>query len=226
MEKIIEYLRVKGMSEVTIKNYVCRIRYFLKGLNPEDIAQDRVNNFFLGISKNASFYNGYIHAVSAYLEFANREAIKLPKRLKEIHESKVINEQYFEREVISAVGQIYHRANDYFKVRALFYLFFYSDVRMADLESLRREDFDLKNNAVKIRASKGKPERVCFCSTQAKEAIDEYFYNYPEEANAFDITHYNLITKVYRLKHYFHDINLNISLLQRSGKLERRRNMK
>ena len=224
MEKFAEYLRINAFAEVTIKNYVCRVSCFLKGLNPEEMTQDKVNNFFLGISKNASAYNGYIHAISAYSEFANRGDIKLPKRLKETHNNlEVITEAEFENEVIQYIPYVRHHCGEYSKTIALACLFFDTDIKIEELVNLSRDTFDLRTNTVIIRASKKRPERILPYSNRTGQAIYDYFNEEPEEeTNAFNTSSHSLKTKFYRLKREIPYRNFSISLLQRSGKAGRR----
>lgn len=208
LDKYKDFLMINGHSWNTMNNYVLRMEKVLSSIKEEDFTQEKLTNYLIELKKNnsVSTVNGYNCAIRSYLSFLKKD-IKLPKILKDVKTlPKSFDEKYFEETIINTLSQVL--SNDFIKFRALFYFLFYSGVRISEIDTLKREHFDLNNKTAKIFVSKTKEERMVIYTEKTKDYIKEYFESEPEDYNAFGITSNNVKQRIKGFKKYFPDFNL------------------
>ena len=209
MQSYKDYLLINGRSFNTAVNYVNRIQQVLK-FTKGNITTETMNEFLKDIhTKNkTSTINAYINAIRSYLVFLKRIDIILPKKLREVKTlPQHFDEKYLEDKIIPVF--LATNSEDYLKVKAIFYFLFFTGIRIGEIDSLKRNDFNLDQKEVKILVSKTKEERLVFYTEKVKDILIEYFNSEQEETNAFNTTSMSIKQKFYRMKEYFEDINLH-----------------
>lgn len=187
----LNYLTARGQS----KNYFTIMRIWLAYLekqNIENFTQETITQFFNSKNYSNNSKNQFIRAgrdyYTAYMQVPkeNNEwhkikllkiAIKIPDILtdKDIEEAKKYLITYFSRKMTPN------------KIRALIDFMYYSGCRKNELLTLKRSNFNLKENCAKV-LGKGDKERVICIPEKVKKEIQDYFISENEENNAFNMT--------------------------------------
>jgi integrase len=210
------YLGLQGQSDNTIRVYISRIEYLLSKISVEQLSTDNINNFLLEIKKekSVSTLNGYLNAIKSFLQFLKKD-ISLPNNFKTDKKlSKYFTEEYLEKEIISTINS--RGDDDILKLKAIIYFLFYSGIRIGEIDFIKRENFTLEKNIVKIYVPKTKEERIAVYTDKAKEAMKLYFDSEVEITNAFNISASGIQSKFRRLKEEFEDINFHPHLFRHS----------
>ena len=191
LNKYKEFLIARGLS----LNYYNIIKIFLsyleiKKIEPENITQEIITDFFNSNSYSISSKNQFIKAgrnFYIFLESNNKEwnKFKLMKTERKIPD--YLTEEEIEK-AISFIITYHSKRMTPIKIRALIHFLFYSGVRKAEILNLKRDNFNFDDNVAKVYG-KGKKERIiCFPKKVAKE-IQDYFASEPEiKDNAFNIS--------------------------------------
>ena len=181
LSKFEDYLALeKGRSNVTIKEYLRKLLFFLRWLEKnkiKEIDDEVIYNFrvFLnkkGVSLKTQSY--YLIALRNFLRFLQKRGIniydptrielpKLPER-----EINVLTDEELEKLLNSAQGEALKHLRD----RALLETLFSTGLRVSELCSLNR-DIDLKKGEIKVKGKGGKL-RIVFLSKIAKCYLQKY----------------------------------------------------
>ena len=209
------WLLINGNSHSTIVNYIQRIADFLKKYKIEEITEENITTYLLELKEKYSpiTVNGYRSAIKSYLEFIKKD-IKLPKQLKidkKLPDS--ITEKYFEDNVIPTAEIIFKNT---LKVKTILYFMFYTGVRISELPSLKRDNFDLKERTAKIYVKKKKEERIIVYTEKVKSFLEMFFTAEAERSNAFNITQKKIRYIFARINLYLKEVNFHPHLLRHS----------
>jgi len=214
IEEFEKSLRVDGKAESTITKYTAYIKKYIDYCDG-DISSDSVRDFMLSLQGNLSegTINNYRKAISSYVSFAELD-IKLPKSLKENKKiPDVITEEQFLEEILPMVE---FEFSNYLKIKAILIIYFYTGLRRSEILQLKREQFDLDNQIIKIYSSKTRTEREIILPKKIIHSLDLYFDSEPEDKNAFNAS-VSMINEAFRkLKKNFPDYNLRPVLLRHS----------
>ncbi len=186
MNKFIDHLKLQGRSKNTIKSYCQKVNSFVEYIN-NDYSQEKVNKYFLNLQEKCSnvTINCYRASIQSYVTFKNLD-VKMPPLLKTITKiPDAITIEEFENEIISVVEEEFEEVE---KVKAVFYLLMYSGLRPSELVSLKRKDFDLKNNQGIVLRRKNQLEDIFIFTSKVASLIKLYFLLEEEELNAFNLT--------------------------------------
>lgn len=160
-----------------------------------------INNYLL-ILKNKNYTNGtinnYIKAIKLFYKFCV-EYNYLPEdfidrvvsKLKLLKTERKIKDFFTKQELayIVRMGQTFYTCMPPLRLKAVLYFLFYTGLRKSELVNLKRQDIDLEENTVIVRApTKNKEERVVFFPDSIKELLKKYFDSEPERINAFNVT--------------------------------------
>lgn len=216
ISKFKDWLLVNGASYNTAQNYLYRMQILFAKVPEDTLSKDTIQAFLLSLHDKGSVstINGYLNAIRSYLKYIKKD-IELPTALKQpktLPDS--FDEKYLEDNIIPTISQIC--AEDYLKYRALFYFLFFAGIRISEINSLMRKDFDLKGRTAKIYMQKTRKERIVFYNEKTKSALEDYFNYEPEETNAFNTTALNVKQRIWKFKPNFPDINLHIHLFRHS----------
>jgi integrase/recombinase XerD len=214
-EKFKDYLLLNGSAFLTARNYISRIERVLSKVKEENFSEETLTNFLRELQKENSIstFNGYLNALTAYLKFIKKE-IPLPKYLKDIKTlPKSIDENQLEK-FIDILGQVLH--TDFLKMKAVFYLFFYSGIRVSEINILKRFDFDFNKLEVKILVSKTREERIAVFNIKTKNAIQDYFNSEEEQDNAFNINSNAIQQRLKGFKQYLPELDIHAHIFRHS----------
>jgi len=214
IEKYKNWLLVNGASTLTVKNYMGKLKKFLKVVKVKEINEEKIAKFLLELGENqkASTVNIYRAIIKSFLIFLKKD-ISIPDQLK--LEQKLpdsITEEFFIKEVIPVVECIFTNP---LKIKAIMYFIFYTGARRGELKHLKREHIDLTSRTVKIYG-KGKKERIVFFDERTAEILQSYFTTEPEIINAFNIRDKALEKVFEKVKPHFKNINFRPHLLRHS----------
>ena len=215
LEKFKDYLLINGNAWLTATNYISRITKVLSVIKEEEFSEETLAGFLRELQKDnsVSTVNGYLYALTAYLRFLKKD-IKLPKVLKG---TKTLPESIDEIQLdkfLDTLSQVLHR--DFIKFKALLLFLFYSGIRIGEIDTLKRNHFDMEKKTVKILVSKTKEERIVIYTERTKDALKDYFDSEEEGENAFNINSNAVQQRFKDFKKYFPDINLHAHTFRHS----------
>jgi len=212
MEKYKNYLLVNGSSALTILNHTNKIEKVLKKIKVGDFNAENIAQFLLDMrtDNKPSTINNYRAVIASFLKFLKKDIVipKLLKLDKILPDS--INEEFFKKEVIPVVECIFENP---LKIKAILYFMFYTGIRRAEFNNLRREHIDLKLRTAKIYG-KGKKERIVFFTKEVSEILQRYFAGESEETNAFNIRSGGLGGIFEKARPYFKKIKFRCHLFR------------
>ena len=221
MKKIIEkykkYLLVNESSYSTITSYTQKVDYFLNQVKLEDISTETIQDYLLKQREKLlpSTLNLYKSALKSFLNFLEKDNIKMPKsaKLPKIP-PEFITLKYFENDIIPMVEVICDKV---LKYKTILYFMFYSGLRVGDVASLHRNNFDLEKKIVKVYIKKGKKEITIPYPKKVKDILEQYFSIEEEIKGAFNIKKAGIQAIFKKLNPYFEKINFHPHLLRHSG---------
>jgi len=214
LNKFKDHLLINGKSYSTIRVYVKRVEEFLRNRDTTDF-EKAVNDFILKLRENKkpTTINGYINALKSYTNFLKIKII-FP------HDAKIdsklpdsFDEKYFEDEIISVVEQT---SSEPIKMKAVLYFLFYSGLRIGEMNLIKRKDFDLDNNSVRVYIPKTREERIVFYDNKVRDILKMFFEIEVEIDNAFNMTSVQIQNYIYSIKSHFTDIKLRPHLFRHS----------
>jgi len=195
MDKLLDYkqylmIQKKSLVYYNYMNVLCA--YLQKhNLTFEQITKETLNNFFTENTYKENSINNFIKSGRDYGKF-----LEISEEQNEFYKIKLLKTErkipkYLTEEDIAEAKKylITYESNRLTstKVVALLDFLFYSGVRKNELLSLKREDFDFKNNTAKVYG-KGKKERLIYFPDKTKKEVEVYFNTEVESINAFNIT--------------------------------------
>ena len=160
IEKYKKHLQVNDLSYSTITSYINYVTHFLEQIDINNITTENVENYFFTLKDKFAprTLNLCKNALKNFFNYLNINDVKMPKfnnipkRL-----PKYITLEFFENDIVPMIETICERS---LKVKTILYFMFYTGLRVGEVAVLKRDDFDLKNNTVKIYSKKTKRERI------------------------------------------------------------------
>ena len=214
MNKYKEWLIYNNKSTTTRKNYLSRIKTFLKE-SDNKVTKTSITNFFVTFQKKNSpaTMNSYRVALKSFLKCIGKD-ILLPESFKvETRLPEFIEEKYLTHNIIPVIEQV---SSNPLQFKTILSFMFYTGIRISELIELQRTDIDLQNKEIKIHERKTNSERLVALNPKTKKLLEIYFAKEKEQTNAFNITKRGLEARISRLKPYFEDINLHPHLFRHS----------
>ena len=207
-EKFKDYLMINGSAYNTVHNYILRIEKVLAKVKEEDFSSETLTAFLRDIQTeySVSTVNGYLVALIAYCKFIKKDIV-LPKFLKN---TKTLPQSFNEKQlddILNVLSQV--TKEDFLKIRAVVYFLFYTGIRVGEIDTLHRADFDMNEQKAKILVAKTREERFIYFTKKTKDALQEYFDSEEEQTNAFNLTANSLKQRMKAWKKYFPDIKLH-----------------
>lgn len=167
--------------------YFPLVKNFL--INVKDINEENINQF---IAKKKTKYsigyaNNYIKAIRNYLKFMKIE-LRTPILDNEIITvPNYITLDFLENEIIKDLPVLFGGKN-LEKIKVILYFMFYSGLRISEVLTLKKEDFDFRNAQVKVHIHKTKEERLMPLTEKIMKMIISYSYDCPSDINIFGVT--------------------------------------
>ena len=175
-----------------------------------------IRNFILKQkAKNAvETVNCYLKALKVYLKYLKLD-IELPKLYKTPTKNPdFLTLDYLEKEIIPTIKTLFLKNR--LKYETILYFDFFTGIRKGEHYNLKRRDFDLKNQLVKIYAEKTMKERILPLNDRITKMLTNYFNSEIEEKNAFNLGAGGVDYLYNTLKPNFDEVNLRSDLMRHS----------
>lgn len=215
LKKFENWLTVNNKASSTVSKYVHNLQVYFEQMH-NILDEDSVQEFTLNLKKNMQeeTVNGYLRALSSFLRFKNLD-MRLPKQSTPIKKvPDFIDKEEFD-EIIVSLPHIFTYT---LKAKAILYLCFYTGLRLSEIASLKRENFDLNKRTLKIYEKKKKQERIVIIPKIAANVIKAYFFSEDQELGktAFNISYEGIKSMIKKLKKYFPEKNIRPNLFRHS----------
>ena len=167
LEKLRRELEIRNFSKKTIKAYVYAADNFISYAKTKSLNEDSLKDYLQILIKkqNPSTVSANLSAIEFFFSKVLNQQIKLPhpKRNKTIPDILTPEEI---RSMINSTNNIKHK---------LIIKFLYGcGLRVSELISLRKEDFNFNENLLKIKLAKGRKDRFVKIPASLKEEISKY----------------------------------------------------
>jgi integrase len=188
-----------------------------KNIDFMNLSKEQLAQYFKDKNYSKNSINNVLKAGRNYCKFIDKE-INCFTEIKLLGVDRKIPKYLTIDEIKKAIKYIstYNIRLDTNKVTLIIWFMFYTAVTKAEMCSLKREDFDLKNNTVRIFRTKTDKERILPFPKTLKIRIEQYFQTSIEEKNAFNITVNQIHTITGLMKNYLKK-RVTPHLLRHSG---------
>jgi len=215
LEEYKNWLIINGKSKKTIYDYIDRMKIILNSVS--ELTETNINNYILNLKENSSLsiasINTFLIALKSYLSFLKLD-IKLPRtfKLKKTLPHYITLEQ-FEDEVIPVIELSF--ANS-LKLKALLYFWYFTGLRISEIVSLKRENFNFEKREVKVEIKKTQEERIVCFTEKASIYVQQYFSSELETLNAFNISANRIRYILKNINPYIKGVHLHPHILRNS----------
>jgi integrase/DNA-binding protein Fis len=169
-----------------------------------NISQEIITNFFNSTKYSAGSKNNFIKAGRAFYSFLGNENSEWKKiSILAVEEKSPI--YITDEELQKGINYLLtiERKMSPIKIEVILNFLFYVGIRRGEFLTLKRSDFDLKENIVNVKIQKTKEEDIRFFTDKVKTLLTTYFNSEQEETNAFNITQNQLLTLLGKLNEIF-----------------------
>ena len=175
LEMFFNKMRLKGLSENTIKGYKNDLEMILKEIDKNilDIGYKDLNLYFLSMAGNKApkTINRKMAAIRSLYKFLFKEDLidKDPTvKLESPKLNKALPKFLTEEEVESVINSA-----NCFRDQVLMKMFYVTGARLAEIQSLNKDDIDWVNKTIKV-LGKGSKERIVFFNQELKDMLQKY----------------------------------------------------
>ena len=180
IEKIKTELKLKGSSELTIRNYIWFVEKFLAQTNKtiDELDEEDVKSFLANMidSKSRSTVSLAASSLKYFFSLFDKpiKSINLPKKEKTLPEVLSRNE----------VKKMMELADTH-KSKLIIKLLYSSGVRVSELVNLKVNDIDFNEKIGWVRKGKGRKDRVFVLSTKIIPELVGYLSNHQDHVYIF-----------------------------------------
>ncbi|MEM4703208.1 MAG: tyrosine-type recombinase/integrase [Candidatus Pacearchaeota archaeon] len=169
LEKLRTELRLKGSSELTIRNYSWFVNKFLeqnKNLELTELTEEHAKNFLASLFEKSS---STIALAAASLKFFFSEILKKPITLHLPKKEKKLPEVLTKEEVKKLIEFAETK-----KSRLIIQLLYATGMRVSELVNLKCSDINLQEKIGWVRRGKGKKDRAFFLPEKLIPELENY----------------------------------------------------
>ena len=173
-----------NLFNINIKDHLAIINNYLLTLKNKNYTNGTINNYIKAIKLFYKFCVEYNYLPEDFID-------RVVSKLKLLKTERKIKDFFTKQELayIVRMGQTFYTCMPPLRLKAVLYFLFYTGLRKSELVNLKRQDIDLEENTVIVRApTKNKEERVVFFPDSIKDLLKKYFDSEPERINAFNVT--------------------------------------
>lgn len=160
-------LEIRNFSRKTVKSYVYFVERFLNFAGNNELNEDLVKNYIQIAIKNQdpSTVSSTLSAIKFFFENVLNQKINIshPKRNKKIPEVLTLEEV---KKIIDATFNTKHRM--------IIKLMYGCGLRVSEVVSLKKQDFNFQEGLIHIRLSKGRKDRFVKIPDSIKDELDSY----------------------------------------------------
>lgn len=210
LEKFKIRLTAEGLSQKTVNIYLFHLQKLAIFLGQKEVSEDDINIFL--VTKLSEWQTRSInlckYAIKKYCTTMGL-SVKVPKGAKAMsRELQVCTFEEFEDNIIEMVDLI--NTDNPIREKALLYAMLYTGARQGEIVTLKRTDFDVKNNMIKLTEWKTKRERLTFVPPQIMNYIQLYFMSESEKRNAFNSASSRINYIFKQLKPFANSLHINL----------------
>ncbi|MBM3233619.1 integrase [Candidatus Pacearchaeota archaeon] len=180
IEKLKIELKLKGFSQLTIKNYTFFVEKFLasSGKKVEEMTEDDVKSYLASLfdSKSKSTISLAASSIKFFFSILNKpmSKISLPKKDKKL--PAVLSREEVKKLLDTAETN---------KSRLMLSLLYSSGLRVSELVNLKKADLNLQDKTGWVRKGKGSKDRIFMLSESLCRELQEYCEKNPEAVYLF-----------------------------------------
>ena len=181
--KLKEKLILEGLAKKTINSYIACLNTISINLDIENLTQENINNYFLNLEAPTNTINQHKKALIKLIKTFKFD-FEIPKFSQAVnHIPEYFDEDFFFEKIIPAINSLF---KDGIKIKCLFYLLFYTGLRVSEIANLNKSDFDLKNLSIKIQNRKAKNPIVVYYPKGMADLVEVQFDLHPENEKIFN----------------------------------------
>lgn len=178
LERMLDDIRLRGLSDNTKKEYIGKVRYFIKyfdkpvtTLNEEDIRK-----FLKHLIEDKKFSSGTVNIYNSALRFLYGVTLNTTLNLRQIprlKENRKIPEIFTKEEFNDFINSC-----DNLKYLAIFMTLYGAGLRVSEVSHLRICDIDSKSMRIFVNQGKGKKDRYSLLSKANLDVLRDYWKLY------------------------------------------------
>jgi integrase/recombinase XerD len=175
LEMFFNKMRLKGLSNNSIKGYKHDLEMILREINKNilEIEYKDLNEYFLSMAGNKApkTISRKMAAIRSLYRFLLKEDLveKDPTlKLESPKLNKSLPKFMTEDEVEKVIGSA-----NCFRDQVLMRMFYVTGARLAEIQSLNKDDIDWNNKSIKV-LGKGSKERIVFFNQELKDMLQKY----------------------------------------------------
>lgn len=175
IEKIRTELKLKGSSDLTVRNYIWFVKKFLSQTNKpiKELNEDDVKTYLVSLVNNKS--RSTVSLAASSLKFFFSEilkkpvtGVKLPKKEEKLPE--VLTKDEIDRIIQAAETK---------KSELMIRMLYFTGLRVSELVNLKKADIDFETGQGIVKG-KGNKQRQVFLTPRLLEKLKLFFEKYPD----------------------------------------------
>jgi integrase/recombinase XerD len=188
LELFKNHLLASGLQQSTVNYYLSCTRKFIEQMSItsiSDITKAKINEFFVSLLKiySKGTINNFNKALRAFIEFTGLEIIMPKEHVMEKKIYRVITKEELDNMIDPMLDLLFE---NHVKIRAILYFMFYSGLRVSEVASLKRKNFNFITHEVIVTDTKSKKEKLVFMNEIMEKHLQYYFSYEPEITTAFN----------------------------------------
>lgn len=180
LKKLRTELKLKGSSDLTIRNYSFFVGKLLEKTNklPIDISEDDAKEFLAEMfeTKSRSTIALASSAIRFFFSLLGKNDIKISLPKKEQKLPNVLTKDEVARLI---------RAANTKKSKLIISMLYSTGMRVSEIVNLQRENLDLENNEGMVKSGKGKKDRLFIINAELCIGLKEYLEDHKENTYVF-----------------------------------------